>query len=191
MHIPENDAQTRTANLLGALALEAAHAQQEAASKVVGQAGAAAAALALVGAAPGRTIEQLRGPLGLSQPGATRLFDRLAREGWIDRGATPGHRGLHLVLTEAGEETLRRVLAARREVLTDLLQPLDGPELSRLAALLERMLAARTTGRAALERLCRLCERGACRRCPVGQAMDDILAAQGEPAEGESATYRR
>jgi DNA-binding MarR family transcriptional regulator len=183
MHIHEDDTQTRTANLLGALALEAAHAQQEAVREVVGQAGAAAAALALVGAAPGRTIEQLRGPLGLSQPGATRLFDRLAREGWIDRGATPGHRGLRLVLTTAGEQTLLRILAARRAVLTDLLRPLAGPELSRLAALLERMLAARTTGRAALERLCRLCERGACRQCPVGEAMDGILAAQSEATE--------
>ena len=47
----------------------------------VGETGAAASALVTIDAYPGRTIEQLRGPLGLSQPGAVRLVERLAAAG--------------------------------------------------------------------------------------------------------------
>src|SRR5688572_21692095 len=71
----EGVADGRVANLLGALALEAADVQEAAARPVVGQGGAAAAALVTIAAHPGRSIEQLRAPLGLSQPGAVRLVD--------------------------------------------------------------------------------------------------------------------
>jgi MarR family transcriptional repressor of emrRAB len=168
----------RVANLLGALALETARAQEEATRAVVGQTGAAAAALVVVAASPGRTIEQLRGSLGLSQPGAARLFERLASDGWIDRGTSGGRRGLRITLTEAGEQKLREVMQARRTVLLDVLKPLDQTALGHLSILLEQLLAARTTSRAALERLCNLCERGACEHCPVGHALDVILAGE-------------
>src|SRR5918992_2376686 len=75
---PEN---ARLANLLGALALEGAGALEAATRPVVGQAGAAAAALVTIAAHPGRTIEELRAPLGLSQPGAVRLVERLPGAG--------------------------------------------------------------------------------------------------------------
>jgi MarR family transcriptional regulator, negative regulator of the multidrug operon emrRAB len=167
----------RAANLLGALATEAARVQDEVTRAAVGQSGAAAAALVVVAASPGRTVEQLRGPLGLSQPGAARLFERLAASGWIDRGGPGGRRGLQIRLTGAGEAKLRELLAARQAVLSAVLAPLDATELAALSGLLERMLASLTTGRAALERICRLCERGACVRCPVGHALDLRLAA--------------
>jgi MarR family transcriptional regulator, negative regulator of the multidrug operon emrRAB len=142
---------------------------------VVGQSGAAAAALDVIAAAPGRTVEQLRGPLGLTQPGATRLVERLVRAGWVDRGGPGGRRGLELTLTPEGQRTFAAMLAARRAVLTDFLAPLGGAEQERLGGLLETLLAARVHGRPDLERLCRLCERRVCRRCPVGQALDQIL----------------
>src|SRR5215212_1107099 len=91
----------RLANLLGALTLELAHAQEAAAAAVVEQGGAAAAALVVIAAAPGRTIEDLRRPLRLTQPGATRLVERLVRAGWVERGEVAGRRGLRLTLTDA------------------------------------------------------------------------------------------
>lgn len=178
--MPE-DERARTVNLLGALALNIGTAQQEAASAVVGQSGAAAAALVVVAASPGRTIEQLRAPLGLSQPGATRLFERLAAEGLVERGGSGGRRGLQIRLTQAGHEVLAQVLAARRAAVASFVDPLDDVELTQLSGLLERLLAAQTTSRATLERLCRLCERAVCRRCPVGHALDLRLAAGLEP----------
>lgn len=171
----------RTANLLGALALEVATAQERVTAEAVGQTGAAAAALATVAASPGRTIEDLRGALGLTQPGAARLFERLDKAGWIHRGGAGGRAGFQLTLTEAGEAKLAEILAARRRVLTELLAPLDDSGIDAFAELLDRLLSARTTGRAALERLCRLCERGVCRQCPVGRTLDGILAEQPQP----------
>ena len=157
----------RLANLLGALSLEAAR-LQEAVHEPVGQAGAAAAALDTIGAYPGRDeIEQLRGPLGLSQPGAVRLVERLVAAGSVDRGGSRGRHGFELRLTGAGEAVLDELLARRRAVLCELLDPLSQPERVLLAGLLEKLLAARTGHRGDLERLCRLCERRVCERCPV------------------------
>jgi MarR family transcriptional regulator, negative regulator of the multidrug operon emrRAB len=161
----------RTANLLGALALEAALVQEQAAQAVVGQAGAAAGALDTVAAYPGRTTEALRKPLGLSQPGAARLVERLAEAGWVERAGPGGRRGLELRPTPEGAEVLDELLAARRAALTELLAPLSEDEQRQLTTLLEKLLAARTTDRIALERLCRLCERRVCRRCPVSGAL--------------------
>jgi DNA-binding MarR family transcriptional regulator len=170
------DPEGRTENLLGALVLEAAHAQAAATHAAVGQGGATAAALVVIAAAPGRTIEQLRGPLGLTQPGATRLVERLVDAGWVERGAVAGRRGLRLTLTDAGRDVLDDALAARRAALSRLLAPLSAEQRAQLSGLLETLLAARVADRADLERLCRLCERPTCARCPVSHALDQLLA---------------
>jgi DNA-binding MarR family transcriptional regulator len=161
----------RTANLLGALALEASGLQHEAISGALGQGGAAAAALVTIRKYPGRTVEQLREPLGISQPGAARLVDRLVRGGLVERSGPGGRRGLELDLTPAGEEAFDRLLRARREALETLLEPLSDAERRTLAALLERMLGARADTHADTERLCRECERRVCRRCPVARSV--------------------
>src|SRR5919112_107585 len=92
----------RIANLLGALGLEATTVQERAAQAVVGQAGSAAAALVTIAAHPNRTVEELRAPLGLSQPGAARLVQRLVGAGWVERTGRGGRGGLRLTVTEAG-----------------------------------------------------------------------------------------
>jgi hypothetical protein len=50
-----------------------------------------------------------------------------------------------------------------------VLASLDDKAIDQLAILLQQLLAVRTTGQTALERMCRLCERRTCSRCPVGQ----------------------
>ena len=165
---PEN---TRLANLLGALALEGAGALEAATRPVVGQAGAAAAALVTIAAHPGRTIEKLRTPLGLSQPGAVRLVERLAEAGWVERTGPSGRRGLALDLTPQGHAVLDELLTARRTALAELLEPLTPRERTQLTSLLEKLLAARSGDRSDLERLCRLCEWRNCDRCPVAGAV--------------------
>jgi MarR family transcriptional regulator, negative regulator of the multidrug operon emrRAB len=160
----------RTANLLGAFALEAIGAQHRAIHGVLGQGGAAAAALVTTHKYPGRTVEELREPLGISQPGAARLVERLERSGWMERTGPGGRRGFELRLTSAGEEMFDRLLLARRAALEELLEPLSDEERDTLAGLLERLLGARTETHADTERLCRECERRVCRRCPVARA---------------------
>jgi DNA-binding MarR family transcriptional regulator len=166
----------RAANLFGALALEATRAQERATEAVVGQSGAAAAAIVVIAARPGTSIEQLREPLGLTQPGATRLVERLVTTGWVQRSGPGGRRGLQLTLTDTGRAVFDELLAARQAALTELLAPLAPAQRSQLSSLLETLLAARVNHRADLERLCRLCERSVCRRCPVGRRLDHILA---------------
>jgi MarR family transcriptional regulator, negative regulator of the multidrug operon emrRAB len=167
----------RTANLLGALALEATRAQEQATHAVVGQSGAAAGAIVVIAASPGRTIEQLRPPLGLTQPGTTRLVERLVQAGWVDRAGPGGRRGVRLTLTPAGRQIHEQMLAARRTALTAFLEPLTPAQHQQLGEVLETLLAARVHDRADLERLCHLCERQVCRECPVGHELDCILAA--------------
>jgi len=160
----------RTANLLGALALEATSVQERAAEAAVGQTGAAANALVTIAAHPDRTIEELRAPLGLSQPGAARLVQRLVDAGWVERSGPGGRGGHRLTVTPTASQLLDELFDARRAALLELLEPLSGAERDALAAMLERLLAARTTDIVSAKHLCRLCERRTCARCPVGTA---------------------
>jgi DNA-binding MarR family transcriptional regulator len=162
----------RIANLLGALTLEAATVQERAAQAVVGQAGSAAAALVTIAAHPNRTVEELRAPLGLSQPGAARLVQRLVDAGWVERSGPGGRGGHRLTPSATGGRLLDELFDARRAALLDLLKPLPDDERQALAATLERLLAARTTDTISAKHLCRLCERRTCARCPVARAAD-------------------
>ena len=153
----------RTANLLGALGLEAA-------TVLPAGRGATMSALVTIAAHPGRTVEELRAPLGLSQPGAARLVQRLVDAGWVERSGPGGRGGLRLRPTEAGLRAVDEFAAERRAALLELLAPLSRDERDQLAGLLERMLAARTEGVTGAKRLCRLCERRVCARCPVARA---------------------
>jgi DNA-binding MarR family transcriptional regulator len=139
---------------------------------VLGIGGAAAAALVTIQARPGWTIEQIRGGLGLTQPGAARLIARITREGLVERFGPGGRRGYELRLTAEGEAVLERLFVARRAALTDLLAPLTNSDQARLGELLEILLAGRIGDRADLERVCRLCERRCCARCPVSDAYE-------------------
>jgi hypothetical protein len=91
-----------------------------------------------------------------------------------EREGGRGRAGVRLHLTDQGQRTLADLLGARRQTLIEVLEPAERAQLADLAG---KMLAARTTGRSALDRICRLCERSACTRCPVGGTMDNLLAS--------------
>jgi DNA-binding MarR family transcriptional regulator len=177
---PRNtDPLARSANLLGALALETLSTQERAIQEVLGQGGGAAGALVTIHKYPDRTVEELREPLGLSQPGAARLVERLGRSGWVERRGPGGRRGLQIRLTPAGEAMFDRLLVARRTALAEVLAPLSTTERETLDGLLERLLGARTETHADTVRLCRVCERRACLRCPVARAAKEKREPQG------------
>jgi DNA-binding MarR family transcriptional regulator len=160
----------RIANLFGAAALAAVDAQAEAVADAVGLSETAAAALVTIAARPGWSAERLRPAVGLSQPGMARLVDRLVRSGLVEkrRGGDGRENALHA--TEAGAAAAARIGEARRAALRDLLSPLDEAERATLAPLLEKLLGGRTRAPGDVERVCRLCERPACPRCPVAAA---------------------
>jgi MarR family transcriptional repressor of emrRAB len=95
---------------------------------------------------------------------------RLADAGWVERGGPGGRGGLQLRVTDAGLRLVEELLDARRAALLELLEPLSERERNQLAGMLERMLVARTAGSVGAKRLCRLCERRVCKRCPVARA---------------------
>jgi DNA-binding MarR family transcriptional regulator len=155
----------RTANLLGAVALTLADELQAAAAAVAGHGASGPAALVLLGdLAGGATIEELRRALGLTHSGTVRLVDRLVAGDLVERRVGGDARSLSLHLTPAGRRTARRVLAARETVLERALIALE----SRQRAEFERSLdAVLHELRGSRRRICRLCDSGACGRCPV------------------------
>lgn len=160
-------------------------------AEIVGQSGAAAAAIVVIATRPGTSIERLREPLGLTQPGATRLVERLVDNEWVQRSGPGGRRGLQLTLTDTGRDVFDELLAARRATLTQFLAPLSAAQRTQLSAFLETLLAAHVHDRPDLERLCRLCERSVCDRCPVGGRLDRILAERATSPASASAVWSR
>jgi DNA-binding MarR family transcriptional regulator len=168
MHVQQD--RDRSVNVVGAFALAAADAVRQAAERSLGQGGSAPAALVTIAAYPGHSIEQLRRPLGLSQPGALRLVERLEREGWVERRPATQGRGAALSLTKSGHKAATQLLAARDANLQELLDNLTDSQLADIATVAETALRAQTHNRLDLERLCRLCHRTHCPNCPVANA---------------------
>ena len=96
--------------------------------------------------APGRRIRMapLAASLTLSRGGLTKLVDRLERAGLLRREpADDDARGLHAVLTAAGEETLRRMWPVYARVLREtFVASVEPEEAEAIAAGLSRAARA-------------------------------------------------
>jgi DNA-binding MarR family transcriptional regulator len=163
----------RLANLLGALALEAAGRIEAATGEVTTLSHSAVAALvALDHFASDLPQTELQAVLGLSQPATTRALDRLAAEGLVERGRNRDGdaRELRVAPTSSGRAVVRRIGAARLEAMAGLVDSLPAASRSLLTSTVEEVLAALTGGRRDARRICRLCEPDVCGhpgRCPV------------------------
>src|SRR4051794_12303197 len=179
----------RLANLLGAWTSEAETAMRRALEAEARLGGGGPAAPVSIPQRPGPSMPPPPAPPGLPQPGAPRLLqrppaagrgltqpgllrlvERLEAAGWVRRRAGAG-RAARLDLTPAGDRVTAALQRRRAAVAEELLAPLGPDDRERLARLLETLLAARTGDRDDLERLCRLCDRDACPRCPVAGAL--------------------
>ena len=173
----------RLANLLGAHALRVSERVHAAVEDATGLGPTQAAALVSLGSfAEGEPLESLRSALGLSQPGAVRVVDRLAAAGLVSRrrGKQDGRQTL-MHLTPKGRRMAARVLAARSRALAAEVHELSSADRAAVTDALERLLAAATDGRATARRICRVCDAHACghpARCPVTVAADAHEAAR-------------
>jgi DNA-binding MarR family transcriptional regulator len=164
---------SRLENLLGAHALALADRLGSGAAGATGPPAASSerAALVTLLAHPGRTAGWLGEVLGLTSSGVTRLVDRLEAAGWVLRGAGADGRRRPLELTPAGTGSARAILADRQAALGRVVDVLSAAEREQLEALLDKMMTGLTVDPTAALRLCRLCDRAACRgadgRCPV------------------------
>jgi MarR family transcriptional repressor of emrRAB len=164
----------REANLLGVLALELAGRMAAATAEAVSMGAGAPAAIAALRLYPGCTIDELRGVVGLSHPGAVRLVDRLQRAGLVDRRPGDDGRTVALVPTAAGEDAAARILAARLTAIGDVLARLDDDGRRALEPLLECLVGGLAADPLTARRVCRLCDADACghpQHCPITQAV--------------------
>jgi MarR family 2-MHQ and catechol resistance regulon transcriptional repressor len=89
------------------------------------------------------TMSELAGEVALSTGGVTRLADRLAEEGLVERRSCPtDRRRVHLVLTDEGSDVLARAmehhLVALDERVGSRIDPADLPAFERALDALRR-----------------------------------------------------
>jgi MarR family transcriptional regulator, negative regulator of the multidrug operon emrRAB len=155
--------------VLGALALAVSDRVQAAAEEVSGHGASGPAALAaLDGFAAGGSIDELRRALGITHSGTVRLVDRLAAARLVERRVGSDARTVSIHLTHRGRRIARRVAVAREGALEAVVAGLAQERRELLLSLMAELLAGLDGDR---RRVCRLCDREACRRgargCPI------------------------
>lgn len=152
----------RLAQLLGVVALAATDRVRGTVEGSLGHGGAYAAALVHLDAHPGDPVGALADVLGVSQPAAVKLADRLSADELLERRPGPDRRTTALFLTQRGRRAAARALAERAGELEELLRVLDADERGDLERLLERLAGALAEERTDALHACRLCDRDAC-----------------------------
>src|SRR5271167_4925504 len=105
-------------NLVGTFAVAVGDAVYAAVAEVAGHGGAMAAAVSYLHQEPDCGIEDLRAPLGLSQPAAVRLVNQLVEAGLARRSEDERDaRRVCVRLTDRGRALARRILHARRDAV--------------------------------------------------------------------------
>ena len=165
----------RLAQLLGVLALSATDRFRTTVDRTLGRSGAHAATLVHLEAYPGTSIQTLASVLGVSQPAAVKLADRLAADGLLRRRPGPDRRTLALHLTSKGRRAAGRVLADRATELDQVLTVLDADERARLEPLLAKLVAGLADDRAGALTACRLCDRTSCCGAPGGCPLEHTV----------------
>lgn len=162
----------RTTNLLGALALAITDRIKSGMKNTFDRSGETAAALVVLGYAPGLSVEILRQVLDLSHPGTVRLIDRLEADGHVERRKAADGRAVALHLTRKGGNLRQRLMDRRLDTLEAALKGLTADERRVLGGLLAKVLTNLPETEMAKHRICRLCAVRLCSECPIpGQAI--------------------
>jgi DNA-binding MarR family transcriptional regulator len=152
----------RLTQLLGVLSLAATDRFRGAVEGSLGRRGAHAAALVHLDAHPGGSVRSLAAVLGVSEPAAVKLADRLGADGLLERRRGADLRTWALHLTPAGYAAAAQILAARASALDGLVSALTPAEHQALEPLLEKLVAALADDRPGALQVCRMCDREAC-----------------------------
>ena len=162
----------RTTNLLGALALAITDRIKSGMKNTFDRSGETAAAIVVLGYAPGLSVEILRQVLALSHPGTVRLIDRLEEDGLVERRKADDGRAVALHLTAKGSKLRQRLMDCRLDMLEAALKGLSDDDRLVFGNLLAKVLANLPETEMAKHRICRLCSVKTCADCPIpGQAI--------------------
>ena len=157
----------RTTNLLGAVALALTDQIRVAMAQSLTQGGETAAAVIVLGYAPGLSVEILRQVIDRSHAGAVRLVDRLAREDLVERRKAKDGRAVALHLTGKGKRLRAKLMADRLDKLETSLSALSESERETFGELLAKVLSTLPETEMDKHRICRLCSVPTCKDCPI------------------------
>ncbi len=157
----------RTTNLLGALALAVTDRIRSGMKDTLDRSGETAAAMVVLGYAPGLSVEPLRQVLELSHPGTVRLIDRLEEDGLVERRKAADCRAVALHLTRKGSRLRKKLMDRRLDTLEAALEGLTADERIVLGRLMAKVLTNLPETEMAKHRICRLCAVPLCKDCPI------------------------
>ncbi len=157
----------RTTNLMGALALALTDRIGSGMKEAFDRSAESAAAIIVLGYAPGLSIDVLRQVLDRSHPGTVRLVDRLEEDGLIERREAADGRAVALHLTRKGGKLRQRLMDRRLDVLEAGLEGLTAEERVLFGDLLAKVLTNLPETEMAKHRICRFCSVGTCSNCPI------------------------
>lgn len=157
----------RTTNLLGALALAITDRLNADIKNALDRSSESAAAIVVLGYAPGLSVEVLRQVLDRSHPGTVRLVDRLEADGLVERRKAADGRAVALHLTKKGTKLRRQLMGDRLETLEQALSGLSADDRQLFGDLLAKVLANLPETEMAKHRICRLCSVQTCTNCPI------------------------
>lgn len=180
-------------NVIATLADHLSEAMAAAAETATGLRGETAAALITLLNEPGISIRRLTDVLGIRPPSGVQLLRRLRSMSLAALTDGPDRRTRAVTLTPAGEETARRMLAAREQAVSDLLSQITATHRASLARAAAAALATASTDRATADHLCRRCDEPACpdERCPVETGLAKARDSHGKSTgDGESPSPR-
>ena len=161
----------RTANLLGALAMEIAGRLERHGRLHPNETSSATAALNLIGYYEGCSNGALSRALGLSHAATVRLVDKLEAADLVISEPGADKRAVALRLTDVGRERVRHVVHERCVLLGDILDVLTPAQRQGLNQILETLLSSLVEAAQDADHICRLCDGEECpaERCPVHQ----------------------
>jgi MarR family transcriptional regulator, negative regulator of the multidrug operon emrRAB len=177
------DTPARTGNLLETYSRSLTRRVDAALTNDLGVRGAAAAVLvAVLNWAEGKSLEELRTPLGITQPAATRIVDRLVADGLVTRSRRPDDRREWVLgLSAAGRRRATQLVATRQSIVDQDVAALPDDARRALTDVLEILLTGLTTGRVSARSICQFCDANVCGHpvgCPVTAAANDAEAAR-------------
>ena len=169
----------RTANLLGALAVEITDRVERHGRLHPNETSSATAALNVIGFYEGCSNGELSRALGLSHTATVRLVDKLEAADLVVSEPGADKRAVALRLTDLGRERARAAVHERCVLLADVIDVLTRSQRERLDKILETLLRSMVKAAQDADHICRLCDGEECppEQCPVHQRAVALDAA--------------